>query len=421
MATSPPASPGRIFISYRREETGYPAGWLYDRLAERFGEGQVFKDVDSIAPGDDFIEVISTAVGSCDVLLALIGDRWLTITDEDGRHRLENPDDFVRLEIEAALARDVRVIPVLIDGTRMPRADELPPSLAGLVRRQALELSPNQFAFDTNRLLKVLDRTLTEVRAAQRGTPSIDTSDINPDTRTSQRPKALRKVLAVPNADRIASKQGSAPKQRRPSTRVWALAGLGLGVVIILLLIAAVTSTSPSTSPSTPSSTLRPPSRKAPKVAHLSDLMANFRRLGFTPSESQKSEKFSLNSLPSYYDETHRRYLRELGLRRAVASFFTNSASGLLLEVRIFEFRSPTQALKGRDQLSICFTLPAKSINTHRIPNSKGAECVVKQGPVQEVGFTKGARLYKLKLLGQSQVPSTKTIMNLALAEEAVA
>src|SRR5262245_48985442 len=99
MSASTPTAAGRIFISYRREDTAYPAGWLFDRLVDHLGVGQVFKDVDSIQLGDDFVEVITTAVSSCDVLLALIGDRWLTITDEDGRRRVDNPDDFVRLEI----------------------------------------------------------------------------------------------------------------------------------------------------------------------------------------------------------------------------------------------------------------------------------------------------------------------------------
>lgn len=120
MAVSPPAATGRIFLSYRREETAYPAGWLDDRLVDRFGDAQVFNDVESIAPGDDFIEVITRAVGSCDVLLALIGDQWLTITDADGRRRLEDPGDFVRLEIEAPLARQVRVIPILVMGEDAP-------------------------------------------------------------------------------------------------------------------------------------------------------------------------------------------------------------------------------------------------------------------------------------------------------------
>ncbi|MDQ4028515.1 MAG: toll/interleukin-1 receptor domain-containing protein, partial [Actinomycetota bacterium] len=166
MADSVPGE-GRVFISYRREETAYPAGWLFDRLTDHFGKGQIFKDVDSIELGDDFVEVIHGAVGSCDVLLALIGDRWLTITDDDGKRRLDDPNDFVRLEIEAALERNVRVIPILVDGARMPRADDVPSSLARLVRRQALELSPARFDFDTSRLVRVLDKTLSEVRTVQ--------------------------------------------------------------------------------------------------------------------------------------------------------------------------------------------------------------------------------------------------------------
>jgi hypothetical protein len=164
MGESTAGSTGRIFISYRRDETAYPAGWLFDRLAQHFGPAQIFKDIDSIKLGDDFVQVISSAVGSCDVLLALIGDQWLTATDSHGRRRLDDPDDFVRLEIEAALERNVRIIPILVDGASLPRAEELPAGLIGLVRRQALELSPNRFEYDTNRLLKVLDMTLATVR-----------------------------------------------------------------------------------------------------------------------------------------------------------------------------------------------------------------------------------------------------------------
>jgi hypothetical protein len=152
--------PGRIFVSYRRDDTSYPAAWLFDGLAQHFGRDQVFKDVESIEPGDDFVEVITNAVASCDVLLALIGRQWLT--DQDGQRRLDNPGDWVRLEIEAALTRNVRVIPILIEAALMPRADELPASLASLARRQALELSDNRFNLDIQRLLGVLDKTLAE-------------------------------------------------------------------------------------------------------------------------------------------------------------------------------------------------------------------------------------------------------------------
>ena len=168
MTASTGDAPGRIFMSYRRDDTAYPAGWLYDRLAGHFARSQVFKDIDSIELGDDFAEVITTAVESCDVLLALIGGRWLTVTGQDGRRRLDNPDDFVRLEIEAALARDVRVIPILVEGARMPRADELPASLSKLARRQALELSPSRFDVDTQRLLRALERTITEAQEQAR-------------------------------------------------------------------------------------------------------------------------------------------------------------------------------------------------------------------------------------------------------------
>ena len=168
MTASTGEVPGRIFMSYRREETAYSAAWLFDRLVGHFGRNQVFKDVDSIELGEDFVEVITTAVGACDVLLALIGHQWLTMTGQDGQRRLDDPHDFVRLEIEAALTRNVRVIPILVAGAQMPRAEELPASLAKLARRQALELSPTRFDSDTERLLRVLDRTISEGREPAR-------------------------------------------------------------------------------------------------------------------------------------------------------------------------------------------------------------------------------------------------------------
>ena len=157
--------PGRIFISYRRQETAWPAGRLYDVLVEHFPAEQVFKDVDNIEPGEDFVERITAAVSSCDVLLALIGPQWLTITDENGQRRLDNPGDYVRLEIETALTRKIRVIPILVDDARMPRADELPATLAPLVRRNAVEINP--LTFDTKRLIATVRKTL-ELELARR-------------------------------------------------------------------------------------------------------------------------------------------------------------------------------------------------------------------------------------------------------------
>jgi hypothetical protein len=237
----PPAKSGRIFINYRREETAYAAGWLYDRLAGHFGGGQVFKDVDSIQPGDDFIEVITRAVGSCDVLLALIGDEWMTITDTQGRRRLDSSGDFVRLEIEAALSRKVRVIPVLVDGARMPRADELPDSLAALVRRQALELSPARFDFDTSRLVKVLDRTLAEMRAAQQDTAPLPTLGPRPQAEHDSA-SGVQPAAPAASAGRSASERGKPPlkRRRRLSVRARVLAGAGAGIALIVGLAVVV-------------------------------------------------------------------------------------------------------------------------------------------------------------------------------------
>ena len=156
------AASGRVFISYRRQETAWPARQLYELLSERFGADQFFQDIDTIEPGDDFVEKVTGAVGSCDVLLAMIGETWLTITGEDGQPRLHDPDDYVRLEIETALGRsDVRVIPILVDSARMPKADELPPKLRPLARRQAVHLSAIEF--DASRLLKAVQDTLADM------------------------------------------------------------------------------------------------------------------------------------------------------------------------------------------------------------------------------------------------------------------
>jgi len=149
---------GRVFISYQRQETAWAAGRLYDVLVEHFPAEQVFKDIDNIESGEDFVEHITAAVGSSDALLVVIGPDWLTITDKDGQRRLDNPDDHVRLEIETALQRKIQVIPILVDEARMPRADELPPSLAPLVRRNAVEINP--LTFDTKRLITAVQRTL---------------------------------------------------------------------------------------------------------------------------------------------------------------------------------------------------------------------------------------------------------------------
>ena len=184
---------GRVFISYRRQETAPYAGRLYDRLADRLGEERVFIDVASIEPGLDFAEVIAGEVGACDVLLALIGRQWSTIADEDGHPRLDDPDDIVRLEIEAALERDIRVIPVLIEGAAMPRRQDLPDSLARLARRHALRISHESFRQDVSRLLQTLEGVLNAAASGDQVVPPSQTqrepeAKVHPAQQSAMRP-----------------------------------------------------------------------------------------------------------------------------------------------------------------------------------------------------------------------------------------
>jgi hypothetical protein len=167
------AGMARIFLSYRREDSGGWAGRLYDRLRRHFGDEHVFMDIDAIEPGLDFVEVIRQAVQSCDVLITLIGRQWLTIADATGQPRLANPEDFVRLEIATALERNIRVIPVLVQDAPMPRSADLPDDLKGLSRRNALEISDIRFHSDVDRLITVLDSVLHDAtpQAEERVSP----------------------------------------------------------------------------------------------------------------------------------------------------------------------------------------------------------------------------------------------------------
>jgi hypothetical protein len=169
----------RIFINYRREDSPGSAGRLYDRLTEEFPTDHLFMDVDAIAPGLDFVSEIDVAVRSCDVLLAIIGRNWLDAKDAEGHRRLDNPEDFVRIEIATALKNKVLVIPVLVDGASMPDLSELPDDLKALSHRQAIELRHNRFAADTQILLKALERgtALPERHVGTRKEPTTATAE----------------------------------------------------------------------------------------------------------------------------------------------------------------------------------------------------------------------------------------------------
>jgi hypothetical protein len=160
-----------IFINYRREDTAGHSGRLFDSLSSHFA-GRLFMDVDTLEAGVDFVEAIERAVGSCEALIVVIGREWLTITDKAGRRRLDDPADFVRLEVESALARRIRVIPVLVQDAPMPGAEELPASLARLARRNAIELSDARWAYDADRLAHVIREILEESPAAPLPAPA---------------------------------------------------------------------------------------------------------------------------------------------------------------------------------------------------------------------------------------------------------
>ncbi|HZF12921.1 MAG TPA: TIR domain-containing protein [Thermoanaerobaculia bacterium] len=160
-----------IFINYRREDSSGHAGRLFDALNAHFA-GRVFMDIDTLEPGVDFAEVIEQAVGSCEVLIVIIGREWLHIKNAAGRRRLDDPADFVRLELESALKRSIRVIPVLVQGAAMPSTEELPDSLARLARRNAIEISDARWAYDVDRLLRTIQEILAEEGLAPEGTPA---------------------------------------------------------------------------------------------------------------------------------------------------------------------------------------------------------------------------------------------------------
>ena len=155
-------APTRIFISYRRDDASGHAGRLYDDLVERFGDDRVFIDIDTIELGVDFGDSIEQALDRCEVVLAVIGRSWVKITDSAGLRRLDNPDDYVRMELEAALARGIRVIPVRVQGAPMPSSAELPEGLARLARRQAIELSDHRWRYDVGVLVAAVERVAGE-------------------------------------------------------------------------------------------------------------------------------------------------------------------------------------------------------------------------------------------------------------------
>ena len=168
-----------IFISYRRKESLAETRAVYERLRGEFGSDNVFIDLEGLDYGVDFVEVLDEQLENCRVMLALIGPDWMGGNAATGR-RLDDENDFVRVELRTALARAIRVVPVLINGAVMPRSDELPDDLRSLVRRHALELDLRRFDGDIGRLVFALRKIMATAeipRAAPAENPKSTADD----------------------------------------------------------------------------------------------------------------------------------------------------------------------------------------------------------------------------------------------------
>jgi TIR domain len=213
----------RIFLNYRREDTRGYAGRLYDRLSNRFGEEQIFRDIDAIPPGVDFLEHIDRVVDECDLMLVLIGESWIAVKDAQGRRRLDDPHDFVVVEIAAALERGIPVIPVLIQGAKMPTQADLPAHLQGLARRNALEMGDSHWNDDWEQLTRGIDRLMSRPLPRDRSE--------RPGSAADQPAQEVSEPPAVPTA---ADATAERPGARRPMGRPLTVALMVVPLIVLL-------------------------------------------------------------------------------------------------------------------------------------------------------------------------------------------
>ena len=189
----------KVFICYRREDSGGYAGRLYDRLSRRFGEKNVFMDVDTIAPGEDFGAVIDNTIKECDVVVAVMGRNWASIPDQDGRPRLNSPTDFVRVELNAALQGHIDIIPTLVAGASVPEACQLPTGLIPLVRKQAIDIREPGFHESVDRLIQAIAVTADRNRTGRTMATSerVSASALKRIQQVCLRPTVLFAVLTL--------------------------------------------------------------------------------------------------------------------------------------------------------------------------------------------------------------------------------
>lgn len=165
-----------VFISYRRNDSSGHTGRIYDHLCSEFGKEYVFRDIDTIEPGTDFVDAVEKGIQECSVLIVVIGKEWLTAEDDMGR-RLDDPNDFVRIEIASSLKKGLRVIPVLVKGAGMPSARDLPEDIAPLSRRLALDISDSRWDYDMQRLIEALSDFILQDRQAENAIEDANTRE----------------------------------------------------------------------------------------------------------------------------------------------------------------------------------------------------------------------------------------------------
>ena len=184
---------GKIFINYRRgDEPGFTQA-LLGRLEQAFPAERLFIDVDNIPPGEDFVRMLESQVAQCDAMLTVIGNNWLDAADERGGRRLDDPNDFVRIEIESALKQGKRVIPVLVHQARMPHPDELPEAIRPLSQRNAVRLTHERFRSDVQGLIKALQGAIEDVASRRSSTVGASGHAVKP----LERPPSSRRALAA--------------------------------------------------------------------------------------------------------------------------------------------------------------------------------------------------------------------------------
>jgi hypothetical protein len=214
---------GKIFINYRRGDDPGHTGRLFDRLQDVFDPGQLFMDVDNIAPGLDFVRVLNERVAECDIVLAIIGKGWVDARDDNGNRRLDDPDDFVCIEITSALNQGKRVIPVLVGEAQMPRPEDLPEALQVLARRNAVRLTHERFRADTQGLIKAIQQGIHDIEVERQAQAEAARRAKAEEERKRQEEETARRLAEEERAAAERRRQQAEAKKRADAERAFAV------------------------------------------------------------------------------------------------------------------------------------------------------------------------------------------------------